>query len=228
MARLLLLLTLILMTGAARPADAADVDMQLVLAIDVSSSVSWDEYNLQMQGFASAFRDEQVIEAIAAGPIGQISVTVTHWAGLDEQQVMLGWRVISGPEEARAFADSLDNVPRAFPYGGTAISDALDHAHSLFAKDSNFSQHRVIDVSGDGKSSIGASPEAARDRVVGDGIIINGLPILDGRSDLEIYYRQHVIGGPGAFTELARGYDDFARAITSKLVREIRGTWQGV
>jgi len=228
MIRPLLLLILIVWGAGNGLARAANMDMQLVLAIDVSSSVSWDEYNLQMRGVANAFRDEMVIEAIGAGPTGQISVAVTHWAGQGEQQVVVDWRVIASPEEARAFADTLDNTPRAFPYGGTAIAGALAHAHSLFAKDRNVSLHRVIDVSGDGESSIGPPPMAMRDRVVRDGVIINGLPILDEKTDLEQYYRESVIGGDGAFTEPAKGYDDFSRAIAAKLAREIRGTWRGV
>ncbi len=207
---------------------AAEVDMQLVLAIDVSSSVNYDEYNLQMRGFADAFRSDLVIEAIAAGPRGQISLAATHWAGLGEQQMILDWRTIADAEDAHKFANQLDNVPRTFPYGGTAIAGALDHAFSLFSRDRNISLRKVIDISGDGVVSIGRPPEAARDRIVAAGVIINGLPILNDEPELDSYYRERVIGGIGAFTEPAQGYDDFARAIAEKLAREIRGTWQGV
>ena len=207
---------------------AEEVDVQLVLAIDVSSSVNYDEYNLQMRGFAEAFRSDLVIEAIAAGPRGLISVAATHWAGLGEQQVILDWYTIAGPEDARDFADQLDNVLRTFPYGGTAIAGALDHAFSLFQHDPNTSMRKVIDISGDGVVSIGRPPEVARDRIVAAGVIINGLPILNDEPELDSYYRDKVIGGIGAFTETAKGYDDFSRAITEKLAREIRGTWQGV
>ncbi|MDF2366196.1 DUF1194 domain-containing protein [Sneathiella sp.] len=207
---------------------ADEVDMQLVLAIDVSSSVNYDEYNLQMRGFAAAFRSDLVIEAIAAGPRGQISIAATHWAGLGEQRMILDWRVIAGAEAAHEFANQLDNVSRTFPYGGTAIAGALDHAFSLFSHDRNISLRRVIDISGDGVVSIGRPPEAARDRIVASGVIINGLPILNDEPELDSYYRERVIGGIGAFTEPAQGYQDFARAISEKLAREIRGTWQGV
>lgn len=221
-------IALIVAQGVDRLVEAAEVDVQLVLAIDVSSSVSWDEYGLQMQGVASAFRDELVIEAIQSGPTGRISVAVTQWAGLGQQKTVLSWRVISSPEEVVALADELDLISRAFPYGGTAIAEALDHAYALFSKDVNFSQRQVIDISGDGKVSIGASPDATRNNIVSSGVIINGLPILDSAKDLEEYYQVHVIGGIGAFTEVAKTFEDFSRAIAEKLAREIRSTWQGV
>jgi|TARA_R110000772_G_scaffold108914_10_gene212060 hypothetical protein len=216
------------LVGLTVQATAEEVDMQLVLAIDVSSSVNYDEYNLQMRGFAAAFRDDLVIEAITAGPRGRISIAATHWAGLREQQTILDWQVIASGDDARAYADQLDRVPRSFPYGGTAIAGALDHAFSLFAGDRNLSARRVIDISGDGVVSIGRAPEVARDRIVAAGVIINGLPILNDEPELETYYRDRVIGGIGAFTEKAEGYEDFSRAIAEKLAREIRGTWQGV
>lgn len=225
---LIIAITVLYLQGNVRDVQAIEVDLQLVLAIDVSSSVSWDEYGLQMQGVASAFRDELVIEAIQSGATGRISVAVTQWAGLGQQQTVMNWRVISSPEEANALADDLDLVSRAFPYGGTAIAEALDHAHSLFPKDTNISQRKVIDISGDGKVSIGAAPEPTRNRIVSQGVIINGLPILDSARDLEAYYQDHVIGGIGAFTEVAKTFEDFSRAISQKLAREIRSTWQGV
>jgi hypothetical protein len=207
---------------------AEEVDMQLVLAIDVSSSVNYDEYNLQMRGFAQAFRDDLVIEAIAAGPRGRISIAATHWAGLNEHGVVIDWQIISNAAEASAFADQLDNVPRAFPYGGTAIAGALEHAYSLFSRDRNISTRQVIDISGDGVTSIGRPPEVARDKIIANGVIINGLPILNDEPELDNYYRDRVIGGLGAFIVPAKGYEDFSRAIAEKLAREIRGTWQGV
>jgi len=225
---LVVAIILILIQGNESPVKAAEVDVQLVLAIDVSSSVSWDEYGLQMQGVASAFRDELVVEAIQSGPTGRVSVAVTQWAGLGQQQTVLSWRVISGPEEAAALADDLSLISRAFPYGGTAIAEALDHAYALFSRDVNISRRQVIDISGDGKVSIGPSPDAARNRIVNKGVIINGLPILDSAKDLETYYQDHVIGGLGAFTEIADSFEDFSRAISEKLAREIRSTWQGV
>jgi hypothetical protein len=228
MTRLLMTLALFFWVSTTQMARAEEVDMQLVLAIDVSSSVSWEEYDLQMRGLATAFRDQLVIEAIASGPIGQISVAVTHWAGLGEQRMVLPWRIISSPEEARAYADSIDAIPRTYPYGGTAIAEALDHAQSLFARDRSISSRRVIDISGDGKVSIGPPPEGARDRVTKAGTIINGLPIMDSARDLDVYYQEKVIGGIGAFIEIAEDFDDFTRAMTEKLAREIQGTWQGV
>ncbi len=228
MTRLLMTLAVIFGVSAIQTVHADEVDMQLVLAIDVSSSVSWEEYDLQMRGVATAFRDELVIEAIASGPLGQISVAMTHWAGLGEQRMVLPWRIISSPEEARAYADSIDAIPRTFPYGGTAIAEALDHAQSLFARDRSTSSRKVIDISGDGKVSIGPPPEGARDRVVAAGTIINGLPIMDSARDLDMYYQEKVIGGFGSFIEIAEDFEDFTRAMTEKLAREIQGSWQGV
>lgn len=228
MNRPIFIVALIFLLFPTMDAAAEEVDMQLVLAIDVSSSVNFDEYNLQMRGFAEAFRNDVVIEAIAAGPRGRISIAATHWAGLGEHGIVIGWQIISNAEESRAFADRLDNVPRTFPYGGTAIAGALEHAYSLFSRDRNFSTRKVIDISGDGVTSIGRPPEIARDKIIANGVIINGLPILNDEPELDSYYRDRVIGGLGAFIEPAQGYDDFAQAIAEKLVREIRGTWQGV
>ncbi|WP_373086214.1 DUF1194 domain-containing protein [Sneathiella sp.] len=223
-----LTLILLFVTANGRNSFAAEVDMQLVLAIDVSSSVNWDEYNLQMRGIANAFRDDLVIDAIQASPRGRISVAATHWAGVGEQKTIVDWQLIASPEDAHAFADRLDQVPRAFPYGGTNIAGALDHASLLFARDSNISIRQVIDISGDGSVSVGPPPEASRNRVVSRGIVINGLPILNDEPGLETYYREHVIGGFGAFTLVAQGYEDFAEAMAEKLAKEIRGNWQGV
>jgi hypothetical protein len=225
---LLFVAALILLLFPKPEAIAEEVDMQLVLAIDVSSSVNYDEYNLQMRGFAEAFRNELVIEAIAAGPLGRISIAATHWAGLGEHGVVVNWQIISNAAEARAFADRLDNAPRTFPYGGTAIAGALEHAYSLFSRDRNISSRQVIDISGDGVTSIGRPPEIARDKIIANGVIINGLPILNDEPELDSYYRDRVIGGIGSFIEPAKGYEDFSRAIAEKLAREIRGTWQGV
>lgn len=202
--------------------------MQLVLAIDVSSSVNYDEYNLQMRGYAAAFRDPIVVEAIAAGRYGRISVAATHWAGFDEQEVIVDWQIIANAADAENFASQLDAAPRSFPFGGTAIAGALEHAYSLFAQDPNQSSRKVIDISGDGVVSIGPSPESVRDRIVAAGVIINGLPILTDEPALDEYYREKVIGGIGSFVEPASDFEDFARAITEKLAREIRGLWQGV
>lgn len=221
----LLLLCAILL---ARNAEAQTVDIQLVLAVDVSSSVDWDEYGLQMQGIAEAFRSKEVTDAIQAGAKKRISVALTQWAGIGMQKTVIGWQVISNAEEAAAFATKIEQVPRSFPFGGTAIAGALDHAAALFAKDINFSVRRVIDMSGDGRASVGRPPGPVRDRLVAQGMTINGLPIVNDEPDLEDYYRTHVIGGPGAFTEIARGYDDIARAMAEKLAREIRGAWLGV
>ena len=209
-------------------AAAEEIDMQLVLAIDVSSSVNYDEYNLQMRGYAAAFRDAMVIEAIEAGQNGRISVAATHWAGFEEQQTIIGWQIIANEADAENFASLLDAAPRSFPFGGTAIAGALEHAYSLFARDPNQSSRQVIDISGDGVVSIGPSPEAVRDRIVAAGVVINGLPILTDEPALDVYYREKVVGGIGSFVEPAESYEDFARAITEKLAREIRGLWQGV
>jgi hypothetical protein len=215
-------------TGSIRPLHAEIVDLQLVLAIDVSSSVNYVEFGLQMQGYAAAFRDSAVHQAIASGPNGKIAVSITEWAGIAEQQIVIPWTVIASAADAEGLADRIEYLPRSFPYGGTAIHDALRHALALFDNSEHVADRRVIDISGDGKASLGPSPVGMRDRIIAAGVTINGLPILNEEPALDRYYEENVVGGPGAFVEISKDFTDFTRAIAKKLAQEIRGIWYGV
>ncbi len=222
------IMSLISVCFACNAAEAEEVDLVLVLAIDVSSSVNYDEFGLQMNGYASAFRSEDVHAAILSGPYKKIAVAITQWAGLDEQRTMLNWAILGSKQDAENVAMQIENMPRAFPFGGTAISAALDHAHALLTKAPHTAPRKVIDLSGDGEISLGAPPQISRNRIVSQGVTINGLPILNEFPELDLYYSDHIIGGPGAFAEIAQGYEDFSRAIARKLVREIEGKWFGM
>lgn len=208
--------------------EAEEVDLVLVLAIDVSSSVNYDEFGLQMNGYASAFRSEDVHAAILSGPYKKIAIAITQWAGLTEQRTMLNWTILGSKQDAENVAIQIENMPRAFPFGGTAISGALDHAYALLAKAPHTAPRKVIDLSGDGEISLGVPPQISRNRIVAQSVTINGLPILNEFPELDLYYSDYVIGGPGAFVEIAQGYEDFSRAIARKLVREINGKWFGM
>jgi len=207
---------------------AEDVDLQLLLAVDVSSSVNYDEFGLQMQGYANAFRETAIHEAILSGPHKQISVAMTQWAGLNDQELVLDWVVLSSKADALNFARRLENLPRSFPFGGTAIDQALKHALSQFSISPHRGLRHIIDISGDGEISVGEMPGRTRDEIVAQGITINGLPILNEIPDLAEYFQKYVVGGSGSFIQISEDYKDFTRAISLKLAREIKGQWFGV
>ncbi|MFT6557442.1 MAG: hypothetical protein ACJAYR_001299 [Sneathiella sp.] len=207
---------------------AEDVDLHLVLAVDVSSSINYDEFGLQIRGYANAFRSAEVQQAIQSGVHKKIAVLMTQWAGLQEQKVVIGWTALSTVNDAEQFAEKIDYLSRSFPFGGTAIAPALEHAWQQFATSPHKSARRVIDLSGDGRISIGPSLEPIRETVVANGVVINGLAILNEAPDLDQYYRKNLIGGRGAFVQVANDLNDFPLAIQKKLAREIRGIWYGV
>lgn len=209
-------------------ADQATVDLQLVLAIDVSSSVNYGEFDLQMRGYVAAFRSAEVKEAITSGLFGHVRIAMMQWAGKEQQHLSIGWTDIRSAQEAENFADLLEYVPRAFDFGGTSIRPALGYAKSLLQTDSLIATRQVIDLSGDGRVSVGGEPTAIRDIIVQSGATINGLPILNEEPDLAQYYQQNVTGGIGSFVEVATSYQDFARAIKIKLAREIKGEFIGM
>ena len=205
----------------------AEVDVALVLAVDVSYSMDPDEQALQRQGFAEAFRSTLVHEAIRGGMTGRITVTYVEWAGAGHQQVVVPWTVIDGPESALAFADRLAGQPigRVFY---TSISGAIDFGVGLLAQKGVEAAREVIDVSGDGPNNAGRPVTEARDAAAARGITVNGLPLMLKRpssawdiEDLDLYYRDCVIGGPGAFIVPVRERSQFADAIRTKIVREI-------
>jgi hypothetical protein len=206
------------------------VDLELVLAVDVSGSMDEDEHALQRQGYVAAFRHPQVIDAILSGFLGRIAVTYVEWAGPASQVVSVPWRLIDGEESSRGFAAELAAVPRAF-IRGTSISGGLEFSADLFDANGIEGTRRVIDISGDGANKNGTPVEMTRDAVLARRIVINGLPLLlkpglylytDG-GGLAEYYRDCVIGGPGAFVIAVTETLHMAAAIRRKLVREIAG-----
>ena len=204
-----------------RPA-AADtpVALELVLAVDVSGSVDHVEYNLQTRGIAAAFRDPAVIDAVLDS--GPVAVALVHWSGPHQQWLALDWTLVSDAGSAARFAAAAEAVPRAY-FGATAIGDVLNLSAGLFGRSRFVGRRQVIDLSGDGPNNTNSDPVAARDLAVALGITINGLAILNEVPNLDVYFRDSVIGGPGAFLVVARDYRDFARAMRLKLIREIRG-----
>lgn len=199
------------------------VDMALVLAADCSGSVHAEHYTLQQRGYGDAFRDPRVIKAIRAGIHGAIAVTYFQWSGYELQAQLIPWTILQAEAGVLAFAAALKRAERAIFSGGTSPAGAIEFGQLLLARNTVDAARRVIDVSGDGRSNTGPPPDAARDRATANGIVINGLPILHMEPDIDGYYRDHVIGGPGAFVMPARDFDDFATAVRRKLVLEIAG-----
>lgn len=200
------------------------VDVELVLAVDVSNSMDSDERILQRRGYEAAFRHPDVLNTIKSGLLGKIAVTYVEWADRGRQNVTVPWMVIDSFESAHAFADKLAEA-RLLRMRRTAIDDALLFSASLF-EDNNFSgMRRVIDISGDGPSNEGGDVSFARDEVLKRGIVINGLPILLKQGvweeKLDIYYEDCVIGGPGSFIVTVRKQNEFVQAIRRKILLEI-------
>lgn len=206
------------------------VDLQLVLAVDVSRSIDEVEAELQRRGYIDALTNERVIDAILSGENRRIAVCYTEWAGTHYQVVVLDWAVIDSPAAARRFADKLAEAPRQ-SQSWTAVGAALAHAGQRFDNSGFASKRRVIDVSGDGRTNDGPPAELVRDRLIQQGIVVNGLPVMMNRTNfgrppdltLDRYYEENVIGGPGSFMIVADDFDHFGRAVRTKLVREISG-----
>lgn len=209
-------------------AEGEPVDVLLVLAVDVSRSVDDDEARLQREGYRAAVSDPQVVEAIRGGMIGAIGLAYVEWAGAEYQRLVLPWMRISGAGEARAWSEKLAEAPRA-SLSWTSISGGLDFSRSVLADAPFDATRRVIDVSGDGVNNSGGPVELARDRLVAEGVTINGLPIVNDRPTfgrmppipLDEYYRDSVVGGAGAFVIVAEDFQSFGNAVKRKLIREI-------
>jgi hypothetical protein len=197
------------------------VDLQLVLAVDASGSVDPYRFELQKRGYVAAFRHPRVLDAIRSGPHQAIAVTMTQWTGPMMQVPVTGWAMVGDGRSAAAFAGAIEAAPRQLFGGGTSISGAIDHAMTLFPKSPFRAARKVIDISGDGSNNRGRPVVLARDEAVAAGVAINGLPILALEPDLDRYYQESVIGGPGAFVVVARSYETFADAILKKLIAEI-------
>jgi hypothetical protein len=218
LAGLLILLTLV----AGAPARAAPpVDLALVLAVDASRSVDSEEFDLQRLGYAKAFRNPRVIDAIRGGSIGSIAVTYFQWSGPQVHYLAVPWSVLRDKGDIAAFADAVEHSDRVVFGGGTSVSGAIDFGVALLAEVPAEPARRVIDISGDGSNNNGRLPTYARDEAVAAGITINGLAILNDEPLLDRYYFANVIGGPGSFVVTTNDYETFAAAILTKLIREI-------
>ena len=231
MARRLALALAALLAAAVPPrvarAGPTEVDLALVIAVDVSLSMDMEEQALQRQGFVEAFQAPAVHAAIRGGMLGRIAVAYVEWAGAANQTVVMPWTLIEGEAEARGFAETLSRrPPRRATW--TSISSALDFSAELFGQGGFEATRRVIDVSGDGPNNQGRPVTEARDAVLAKGIVVNGLPIMlkepTGAWDypnLDLYYRDCVIGGAGAFMVPVRDKAQFVEAVRTKILREV-------
>jgi hypothetical protein len=203
----------------AKSAPAACAGLALVLAVDVSASVTAGSYVLQRDGIARAFENPSLVSAISAVP-GGLEAQVLEWSDPDRIAVTVGWTRLADATSAADFAAAVRATTRSSE-GLTAIGPALLAAAAAFDHTPEPAQRRIIDISGDGMANFGLPPAVARDRIVAAGISINGLAILTEEPWLEAYYRSNVVGGPGAFVVIARDFRSFADAILRKLVQEI-------
>lgn len=214
----------------AQPATAdVDVDVELVLAVDISQSMDEEEQQVQRDGYVAALLSKEVNAAIAEGINGKVAVTYVEWGGQAEQFVVAEWQLIDGPESAATFAKRLAEAPLK-TVQRTSIAAALTFAADLFEGNGYTGVRRVIDISGDGPNNQGGLVTASRDAIVDRGVVINGLPLMMNSGgawyhlpNLDHYYEDCVIGGPGSFLVPVHGLDGFADAIRRKLVMEIAG-----
>ena len=193
----------------------------MVLALDASASVSFEEFGLMAGGTGAAFRSPPVIAGLTAGPAGASLLALLLWSGTGAQDVLVDWTRISSSTDANAFAEQVENVPRTVRAGSTAIGEALLTALALLNRAPAEATRRVVNVVGDGRSNDGAPPGPIRDRMAAAGITINGLCVLNEEPDLLASYTAEVIGGPGAFVLPCPDYAAFALAMERKLTREI-------
>ncbi|MDA0340802.1 MAG: DUF1194 domain-containing protein [Proteobacteria bacterium] len=218
-------------TESDAPETLIDVDLQLVLAVDVSASIDAEEARLQREGYVNALLDPLVIQAIQRGAHGRIALAYIEWSGPLDQRTLVNWRIIDSPATAREFATLLNQAP---VHGGrrTSISSAIMHAVPLFRKGGFRAVRKVIDISGDGPNNGGFQVHRTRHNAFDQGITINGLPIHNDRPsplgipavpNIDLYYEDCVIGGPGAFIVVAETLRSFAAAVRRKLILEISG-----
>jgi hypothetical protein len=219
---------MMLLLPAQARSGARTVDVELVLAVDVSYSMDQEEQRLQRMGYISALTSPEFLKALASGPHNKIAVAYMEWAGAGDQKIIIDWTLIDGAASAQAFAEKLFEAPyrRA---SRTSIAGAIDMAMQMFIGNGFAGLRRVIDISGDGPNNSGRLVTLARDAAVADGTTINGLPLIIRPvrpaymdiADLDLYYQDCVIGGPGAFMIPIRDAKGFAEATRTKLVLEI-------
>jgi hypothetical protein len=231
--KILLTLCLAGMAVHPAPARAADnVDLLLVLAADVSRSIDAGKFQLQREGYAAALADPRVLDTIRSGRNGRIGVTFVEWSGVGAQHVVIDWMTVGDAATAKDFGDRLIEAPRSFA-DRTSISGAIEFAMNEFAQAPFTSVRHTIDISGDGTNNAGREVGALRDEAVGKGITINGLVILSDNplswnpdhtnppGGLDNYYRNNVVGGPGAFVMVAQNFNSFGEAIINKMIAEV-------
>ncbi len=211
---------------------AEQVDLLLVLAADVSRSVDQPKFQLQREGYAAAISDPRVLEAITSGAKKRIAICFVEWSGATAQKLVIDWMMIDGTASARQFGDQLLEAPRSFA-DRTSIAGGIDFAMTQFERSPFEARRKTIDVSGDGTNNSGRDVTTARDEAVAKGVTINGLVILSDRplpwnpehtnppGGLGNYFKQNVMGGPGAFVMVAENFESFGMAIINKLIAEI-------
>jgi len=234
--RIIKILLLSICAGMVLPSPATragdDVDLLLVLAADVSRSIDADKFQLQRNGYAAAVSDPRVLEAIHSGRNGRIGLTFVEWSGVGAQRVVIDWTAVGDAAAAKSFGDQLIEAPRSFA-DRTSISGAIEFAMARLASAPFAGARRAIDISGDGTNNAGRDVAELRDAAVAQGVTINGLVILSDRplawnpdhtnppGGLDNYYRNNVIGGPGAFVMAAQNFNSFGQAMIAKMIAEV-------
>ena len=226
-------LSFLVVAQNATVARATEVDLLLALAADVSGSVDDEKFSLQRDGYAAAITSPRVIEALQSGRLGRIAICYIEWSGIGNQRVLIDWTVIEDAASAQRFAIKLAEAPRSF-FSRTSISGGIDFAMRHIKHARFDAKRRVIDVSGDGDDdNSGGDVMLVRDKALAEGVTINALVVSEDQplvwedgsvypgDGLERYYREKVIGGPGAFVMVAKDYASFGQALTKKLVAEI-------
>ena len=213
-------------------ARAADVDLLLVLAADVSRSIDAAKFQLQRDGYAAAVANSRVLDTIRAGRNGRIGLTFIEWSGIGAQRIVIDWMAVGDAASAKDFGDRLLESPRSFA-DRTSISGAIEFAMAALTRAPFHAPRQIIDISGDGTNNSGRDVTELRDQAIAKGITINGLAILSENplpwnpehtnppGGLDQYYRDNVIGGPGAFVMVAKNFDSFGEAIISKMIAEV-------
>ncbi len=209
------------------PAAPVEVDLKLVLAVDVSGSIDSDEFQLEREGTAQAFADSEVLKAIQTGSLGRIAVAMLDFSSPQFDKVVIDWTIIKDKASAMAFADTIRNTPRS-PGRRTSVSSALELGSLLLESSEKdiVATRRVIDVTGDGPNNDGNPMTDAHDKTIAQGIVVNGLPVMDDMAngyfpDLDKYYAGCVTGGRGAFVVVVKSYREYAAAMRHKLILEI-------
>ncbi|MEM9999462.1 MAG: DUF1194 domain-containing protein [Pseudomonadota bacterium] len=226
-----ILTSLWLLLNVGAQAQTLEVDAELVLAVDVSRSMSLAELEIQRRGYAEAIVSDDVIAAIADGLLGRVAVQYVEWAGAYNQRIVVDWTLITGRADALAFADQLlkESAPAM---SRTSISGGINFAVNSIDTNTYDGRRRIIDMSGDGPNNQGPHVIRARDEAIANGIVINGLPLMTSDGDysqfdierLDLYYRDCVIGGPGAFLIPVLSWEEFPEAVRRKLVLELAGS----